>query len=876
LISKAVWQTVSDLIIAEEMGEITLKGLEHPVGTWSVLGLRDPAAEPSRRFVGRCAELNQFQAVLAGCLEAASGRAVYVRGEAGIGKSRLVEEFRQVATNQGFACHTGIVLDFGVGEGGDAMGAIAYGLLGLSPGAEPEARRVAVVRAMAEGLLDADHEIFLNDLLNLSQAGELRLLYDAMDNTVRSRGRREVMAELVRRASARQPRMLVVEDLHWADANTLGYLAGLTATVTECTAVLVMTSRIEGDPIDEAWRGAARGSPLLTMDLGPLPRQEAIALAGSALTAMPRLALACIERAEGNPLFLEQLLRVAEERAAATLPGSIQSLVLARVDQLHRRDRQALQAASVLGQRFSLDALRSLLGNPGYTCAALIKHYLIRPDGDDFLFAHALLWEGVYTSLLQARRRELHRQAAAGFAVGEPVRAEHLDRAEDAGAPRAYLEAALGQAAAYRPGRALELVERGLALAIERRHVCALTCLRGQILHDLGSIAQSLEAYRHALKFADDDSERCEAWLGIAAAMRVQDRFDEAFGVLEQAERAARRLGLASALARAHYLRGSLYFPLGNIEGCFREHQQALQGAQKAGSAELEARALSGLADASSMRARIKTAHGYFDRCIGLARTHGFGRLEVANRPMRGIMRYYQNDLRGAVDDTLAGAAAAARVGQQRAEMVARAASGYILPDLGELEHAAEQCELALALARRLGAPRFEASSLRHLARVVAPLGGRADAVTLLEQAYAISCESGITFSGPWVLGALAMVTEDPDTRRWALQEGERILARGCVFHNWFWFYRDAIEVSLETEAWDAVEHYASALEHFTKAEPVAWTNFFVARGRALANYGRGMRDRATLRELQHLRDEADRAGFKSVSFVLEQAGATV
>ena len=851
LISKTVWQTVSDLILAEDKGQITVKGLDRPVGTWRVLGVRDAAPEPTRRFVGRRAELSQFRATLAGCLKAASGRAVYVRGEAGIGKSRLVEEFRHLATSRGFACHTGIVLNFGVGEGGDAIRTIAYRLLGLSPGADCEARGAAAARAVSEGLVLADQNVFLNDLLRLPQPVDLRLLYDAMDNSVRGRGRRQVMAELVRRASTRQPLMLVVEDLHWAEGITLECLAELAATITECAAVLVMTSRIDGDPIDEAWRGAARGSPLLTVDLGPLRRQEAVALAGGAMQAMPRLALACIERAEGNPLFLDQLLRVAEETAASTLPGSIQSLILARVDQLDKSDKHALQAAAILGQRFSLDLLRRLLRDPGYTCAGLIKRYLIRPDGDDLLFTHALLWEGVYTSLLQARRRELHREVAQWFPVGDPVRAEHLDRAGDPRAPRGYLEAALRQVAAYRPSQALELVERGLALATDPSDICALTCLQGELLHDLGAIAQSIEAYRHALGFASEDGERCEAWLGIAAGMRVKDQFDEAFSVLKHAETAARRLGLASVLARVHHLRGNLYFPLGNIRDCFREHEQALQCAQEAGSAELETRALSGLADASSMQGRIKTAHDYFDRCIELARVHGFGRLEVANRHMRGIMRYYQNDLRGAIDDTLAGAAAAARVGQQRAEMVARAASGYILPDLGELERAEQQCELALSLARDLGARRFEASSLRHLARVIAFLGRRADAISLLEQAYAVSCESGITFSGPWVLGALAMTTDDPATRRWALAEGETILARGCVFHNYFWFYRDAIEVSLETEDWSGVERYASALEQFTDAEPVPWTSFFVARGRALAAYARGKRDRATLQELQ-------------------------
>jgi tetratricopeptide (TPR) repeat protein len=183
-----------------------------------------------------------------------------------------------------------------------------------------------------------------------------------------------------------------------------------------------------------------------------------------------------------------------------------------------------------------------------------------------------------------------------------------LDRADDPGAPHAYLEAALGQVAAYHPGRAIKLVDRGLALAIERREICALTCLQGQILRDLGSIAESIETYHRALEFASNDAERCEAWLGITAGMRVRDQFDEAFGVLELAESAARRLGLMSALARVHYLRGSLYFPLGNIEGCFREHERALRSAQTARSAELEARALSGLADASSMRARVMPA----------------------------------------------------------------------------------------------------------------------------------------------------------------------------------------------------------------------------------------------------------------------------
>ena len=130
----------------------------------------------------------------------------------------------------------------------------------------------------------------------------------------------------------------------------------------------------------------------------------------------------------------------------------------------------------------------------------------MRPHGDGaLLFAHALIRDGVYDLLLKSRRRELHRRAAALFAGRDPVlHAEHVDRAEDPGAPRAYLKAARAQAGAYRTEAALALIERGIALAHERADVFALTCYRGEVLHDLGRIVESMNAYRDALEAADD------------------------------------------------------------------------------------------------------------------------------------------------------------------------------------------------------------------------------------------------------------------------------------------------------------------------------------------------------------------------------------
>ncbi|MFS8980124.1 hypothetical protein PO002_37680 [Cupriavidus necator] len=150
------------------------------------------------------------------------------------------------------------------------------------------------------------------------------------------------------------------------------------------------------------------------------------------------MAASCIRRAEGNPLFLDQLLRGAEA-GADELPGTPQSIVLARLDRFCAADRQALQAAAVLGQRFSPAALRHLIEDPAYACERLVQAAMARPAGEDFLFMHALIHEAVYASLLKSRRQNLHRRAAAWHKGRAPaLMAEHLDAAGDPSAPEAY------------------------------------------------------------------------------------------------------------------------------------------------------------------------------------------------------------------------------------------------------------------------------------------------------------------------------------------------------------------------------------------------------------------------------------------------------
>ena len=146
------------------------------------------------------------------------------------------------------------------------------------------------------------------------------------------------------------------EDIHWASPLLLSCLAALAMATRECPLVLAMTTRFEGDPLDRNWRAASHGTPLLTIDLGPLRPEEARVLAGGVIEASNRFALECIERAEGNPLFLEQLLRNAEESESGSIPPTIQSLVLARMDRLRARDKLAL--AGRLGHRQALHLWR--------------------------------------------------------------------------------------------------------------------------------------------------------------------------------------------------------------------------------------------------------------------------------------------------------------------------------------------------------------------------------------------------------------------------------------------------------------------------------------------------------------------------------------
>ena len=648
LISDRVQAALNARLDCLDAGSLSVKGFALPVKAYRAHGLRTPAELPTP-LVGRVHELHQFKAALSTCLATGRGSTIHVRGEAGIGKTRLVRQFASEAAAMGFACHLGHVLDFGSRR--DAIRDLIRGILGIGPQADTVTTQ-AIVAAAVAGLASRDDAVFLYDLLDLAQPLALRGLYDAMVNSARNRGKARLLAELISSASRQRPRLLVIEDAHWAVGAARDSLATLANAVSDCPAVFVVTSRIEGDPIDAALRREWQGAALSTIELGPLRREEALALARSTTGATGELAKQSVDRAGGNPLFLEQLLRHAAEDVKATVPGSIQALVQARVDKLEPSHKRALQAASVLGQQFSVAGLRHLLDDQSYDCAVLRSHALVRPVGEDLLFAHALIRDAVYSSLLRARRTELHLSAAAWYmGQDEALRAEHLDRAGDAQAPRAYAEAARPQMTLLRHERALQLVERGLAIAASEDDRLRLGLLRAEILRELGRLQDALQTYRDLANTAKDDLIRCKAAIGIASCVRLLGASEEGFTALELAEPLARKVSSDLQLAEIHYYFGSLLFARGDVEACLRHHEQARDSALKAGDAEWEARALSGLGDAHYGRGRMRLALDHFRRCRALCQEHGFGRVEVGSTHMIGAVRRYLLECREALED---------------------------------------------------------------------------------------------------------------------------------------------------------------------------------------------------------------------------------
>jgi tetratricopeptide (TPR) repeat protein len=664
------------------------------------------------------------------------------------------------------------------------------GLLGLGSEATSDEAERAIDSIMRDGRLQEDDALYLRDLLEMPQPEAAQKLYEAMDTAARTHGKERVVTTLVQHSADSRPLLLTIEDVHWADRETLSLLAAITRATAMSRTVLAMTTRLDGDSLDAHWRSMIGGGTLVTVDISPLLPADARSIARRFID-VTTFADQCIERAGGNPLFLEQLLRGAADLTDGRLPASIQSVVLARTDLLSTQDRRA------------------------------------------------------------ARKRELHGAAAAIFRDDPVLRAEHLDRAGDPEAARAYLAAAKAQAILFRQDQAIALAARGLVLATKAQYTMELAMLVGDLQLNAGRGTEALEAYVQALAVAGEDADRCRALLGCASSNRLIARVDDAFSALAEAEPLAGSRIDDLALAEIHYLRGNLHFARGHLAECRSEHELALAAARRVESPEWQARALSGLADAQYMDCRMATALSHFAGCVNLCEANDLTRIAVPNRVMMGHCRIYTCEFDLGLDDMRVALDTAVRIGNGHAEMFATNSIGMCLTAAGRYLEADNVQAQALAQSRAIKARRYEAVILGHSAEVALSRGLRAEALILAREGREISEETGPGFVGPILYGLLALVEDKRTDQEAALVAGEALLNQGCVGHNYFWFRRYAIERALLLEDWNEVDRHADALLLRMANEPLAYASHVAERGHHLARRGRGdATDEAKLRLL--------------------------
>ena len=820
-------------------------------------------------FAGRRAELAMLETLFERVAASGRGRAVVVRGEPGIGKSSLLETLADAARRRA-AVHVANVLDFGQPAGERPLAALAAQVLGVAPTADATTRRAALEQAVEDSRLGAEDVAAAADLLALGPPGPAAARFATLPASARERERSRVLQRLLAQAAAQRPVLLVVEDAHWADASEIAQLGELAGAIATLPVLLAVSTRPEGDPFSAAWRARARGCPVTLLDLAPLADDEARELATCAGDLPAGVLERCLETAAGNPLFLLELLGGA--RAGLTsLPGSIRALLLARVERLPPAAQPLLHAAAVLGTRFSVEALRHVAAVPAGGDVEEQAAGLLACEGDECRFTHALVRDAVYESLLRSTRRSLHQRAASWFESRDPaLHAEHLAAAEDPAAAAAHLRAAEFEHRAGRFDRALVQAERAVALATSDAERCAAQALRGGILIARGRTEEAAAAYRESIALAGTPGPRARARLGLATALRIQDRYDEALDELQAAERDAIDEGDPRRLARVWTLRGNLYFPRGDMERCLRAHERALELAQEACSVEDIAQALGGLGDAEYQRGRMRSALDRFVRCLELCEQHGLAALQLAYLPMAAACRNFCGEFAATLALTDEAAGAARRAGDLRSELLSLSVAGGAHLYGGTHATALPLGERVVAIARQLGTPRFEAEGLLIVGLARLGLGERQAALATLEQAVEQALQSAPTYGGAWALAALAYARGEEVRGRALLEEGERLLAAGSVSHNHLEFRKFAIEFLLDAGDRDGARRQAAALAEYTRDEPLPWADVIVARAEVLA--AADGRRRASARRLREVLDAVEHMGFEALAPRLREA----
>ncbi len=444
LLGRETHRLVAERVRAGPLEKFSVKGKRDEVSSWRLDEVRAGAERIFRRLdspiVGRQHERDLLHAAYRATLEEQSCRLVTVLGTAGVGKTRLAQEV--AARSFGATVAQGRCLPYGEGITFFPVTEIVRSIAGLA--ADDDER---VVRGRVRQLLPAGDEsaVVLERLVGLLSA----------EPSIRAEEAFWAVRKLLEAVARSRPLVLLLEDLHWAEPTLLDLVEYLVGWSRGAPILVLALARAELLELRPAWPGERVG-------LEPLARKDVHALLGNLLGSAEldeEIALRIELAAEGNPLFVEELVRMLLDDGALVLedgrwvargfgelpiPPSISALLAARLDHLDPEEQTVLQCASVVGKQFWWSAVAELAPGEirdrvGSHLHALVRKRLVFPaestsfvNEDSFRFGHILVRDAAYAALPKQRRAELHERFADWLdrkGTYEEIRGHHLEQA---------------------------------------------------------------------------------------------------------------------------------------------------------------------------------------------------------------------------------------------------------------------------------------------------------------------------------------------------------------------------------------------------------------------------------------------------------------
>jgi class 3 adenylate cyclase/tetratricopeptide (TPR) repeat protein len=572
VVGEATYRTIRNVIDCEQLQHVSVKGKRDAIPIWLVAGVRrDFEPSPRTLFVGRQDELALLTQTYARTVREAGVQLVTITGEPGIGKTRLLAEFRAFLEEQPEPpiWRQGRCLPYGEGITFWALGEIVKAQAAILESDSPE-RAAAKLEAAVETAVGepSEREWFKARLAPLVGAK----VVDSAGTAERAEsftGWRRFLEAV----AAERPLVLLFEDLHWADEALLEFLEHLADWSTGVPLLLVCAARPELYERHAGWGGGKRNST--TISLSPLSSEETARLISALLTqaVLPaETQVVLLERSGGNPLYAEEFVRMLSDRgilirdgravriaagAEIPVPESVHALIAARLDTLPADRKVFLHDAAVVGKVFWTDAVASMGAMEASTVSEglreLVRKELVRParsssvEGhDEFSFWHLLVRDVAYQQIPRAARARKHALAA-----------QWIERiAEDRVADHAEI-------LAHHYGQALELAlaagatDEAGELELPTRRCLVLAGDRAFAL----DVGKADEYYRRALELLPPgESERTQVLTKAAEAAfmggrfpEAERRYTEAIGELRAQGNA---LGVGGAMVSLSFLHG--------------------------------------------------------------------------------------------------------------------------------------------------------------------------------------------------------------------------------------------------------------------------------------------------------------------------------